>query len=172
MNDEQMQILKEKYASKDMLAKIVQENLEEFKGMEIEEIKKWFILDPVVDKKKTPIPVEEGMEELTYSIFFKMISPKLDFDHEITCVIELRDKEIPVYLGELPASAGLSLMLLAQAKEEQIHKNIAERCYGLYIYLDASDHLKKKTHVYNVHIKVEDKTVLGNSCCSGIDIYL
>ena len=101
-----------------------------------------------------------------------MISPKLDYHHEIICVIEIREKEDVLGPSEIPACSGLSLLMMTQAKEENEGKDIAERCYGFYFYVEPSEHLKGTQNRYNLHIRSQNKDLLRNNSCIGIEIYI
>lgn len=167
-----MKELKRLISNKDFLCDLVKDHLEEFENMSHDEIMNCFLGEVQVDKKKLYLPFYKGDEDLRYGIYFKMISPKLDFHHEIICVVELREKESEVKPEELPACAGLSLLMMMQAKEENQGKDIAERCYGFYFYVDADEKLVGTQNKYNVHIKSNAASLLKNNSCTGIEIYL
>ena len=163
--------VKQTYEKKYNLAKLVSEHLEEFEGMTIEEIMNCFIGNPQINKKPVYLPFYDG-NEMNYGIYFKMISPKLDYCHEIVCAIEFREKEDHLQLGELPPVAGMSLLLSTQTKEENVNKSMSERCYGFYIYTNPSSHLRGKQNRYNLHIKVGNKDIFEKHACVGTEIYL
>ena len=167
-----MNELKRIFSNKEFLCDLIKEHLEEFKEMNHDEIMNCFLGEVQVDKKHLYLPFYEGDEDLRYGIYFKMISPKLDYHHEIICVLELRENEDEVSPYEMPACAGLSLMLMLQAKEENEGKDIAERCYGIYFYVDSSKDLKGTQNRYNIHIKSNEKSLLKNNSCTGIEIFL
>ena len=166
-----MEKLIREFADKRNLAELVSSHLEEFKGMSIEEIMDCFLGEPQIRKKKVYLPFYEE-KEMKYDIYFKMISPRLDYSHEIVCAIEFRGKEDYLRPGELPAVAGMSLLLFMQSKEENLNKSVSERCYGFYIYLEAREDLWGRENRFNVHIKVEKKDLLSEHACVGTEIYL
>ena len=167
-----MKELKRIFSNKDFLCDLVKDQLEEFHEMSHDEIKNCFLGEIQVDKKQLYLPFYEGIEEYKYGIYFKMISPKVDDHHEIICAVELREKPDVTKPSEIPACAGLSLMLMVQAKEENEGKKIAERCYGFYFYLNSDEELKGKQNKYNIHIRHNDQNLLENNRCAGIEIYL
>ena len=167
-----MNYLKEVFSKKEFLCELVQEHLDEFKGMECDDIMDCFLGEVQVDKKSVFLPFSEENGKFNYGIYFKMISPKLEYPHEIICVLEIREKEDVLRPSEIPACAGLSLLMMLQAKEENEGRNISERCYGFYFYADPSFHLKGTQNKYNLHIRSQNKNLLNNNCCTGIEIYI
>lgn len=167
MND-----LKRLFSNKEILCDLIKDHLEEFKEMTHDEIMNCFLGEVQADKKDLYLPFYEGDEDLKYGIYFKLISPKLDYHHEIICALEFREKEDELKPLEMPPCAGLSLLLMLQAKEENENKNIAERCYGIYFYLDSPEELKGTANRYNVHIKTNEKSLLKDNCCTGIELFL
>ena len=66
MND-----LKEVFSNKEFLCELVEEHLDEFKGMTYEDIMNCFLGDVQVDKKPVYLPFHEQNGEIKYGIYFK-----------------------------------------------------------------------------------------------------
>ena len=100
-----------------------------------------------------------------------MVSPLLNYGHEIICAVEVRDKEEALKEGEIPPSAGMAMLMMFQAKNENKNANVAARCYGFYVYADSDIHEKDTSNRYNMKIRNGSFDLLDNNCCVGIEIY-
>ena len=98
-----MHELKRLFSNKDFLCDLVEDHLDEFKGLNHDEIMNCFLGEVQIDKKTVYPPHCENNENYKYSIYFKMISPKLNYHHEIICVLEFREKEDVLGPSEIPA---------------------------------------------------------------------
>lgn len=165
--------MKKELFNKAMLCDLVADHLEEFKGMTHDEIMDCFLGPIKIDQKEIYAPFRSrGEAPMKYSVYFKMISPKLNYHHEIICAIELREKADVLKEGEIPACAGMSMLMLLQAKEERKEKNISHRCYGFYLYTNGPSELKGISNQYNANVRSNNTSLLKNNIACGIEVYL
>lgn len=126
-NKEQLDIVKEMYATKAFLASLLCEHAKEFKGMYIEEVKNC-IHDIQVSSKKVYLSENE-----TYDIYFTVTSPNIEYDHEIVVCVEIRltpiesDSRMPI---ELQHTLEMHLERKMEHKEKKI------KSYSFWFYLD------------------------------------
>lgn len=124
---EQLNTVKEMYATKAFLASLLCEHAKEFKGMYVEEVKK-YIHDVQVSSKKV-----YQSDSDTYDIYFTLSSPLLDYDHEIVVCVEIRSTPTKSN-GKLPCEVEHTLHMHLERKMDCKEKKI--KSYSFWFYLD------------------------------------
>ena len=124
---EQLDTVKEMYATKAFLASLLCEHALEFKGMYVEEVKNC-IKEVHVSSKKV-----YQSENETYDIYFTLSSPLLNYDHEIVVCVEIRltpklsNEKLPM---EVEHTLKMHLERKIKCKEKKI------KSYSFWFYLD------------------------------------
>lgn len=124
---EQLDTVKEMYATKAFLASLLCEHAKEFKGMYVEEVKRC-IHDVQVSSKKV-----YQTDRDTYDIYFTLSSPLLEYDHEIVVCVEIRLTPTKSN-GKLPFEMEHTLHMHLERKMECKEKKI--KSYSFWFYLD------------------------------------